>query len=398
MQKILFRHLSGSRREQVDAFPAGDYELIVGRDPAAHVRFDQDRDDLVSRQHVKIIRDPWDANGFQVVDLQSRNGTFLNQQRIFGSTRLSHNDVIQLGAGGPEFRFELDPPPAGSNVPVRETTVALPAAGPGKPTRESWLPGPAGKPNPVGRGTVERMLGDVFTRVKKQSTRWVWLVGIAAVAAVALIGTGTYYVMRRSQTQMKLDLSTAQSQTEAVAAKVQQGVEKSDEAAKEVSQLEAQLEESNRRNDANRQQIAAALDRAKKDAAAQASQLEQARRDQATLRAQLDRLMKQQQSPQSNSTGSSTETPDQAKYDEQRRQAESRVDQDPAGAQEIAEKLIRTDPRRWEGYELLGRIASVRSDFKRAADYYQQALERAPAEAKADLQKKLDAARSLIQP
>lgn len=398
MQKILFRHLSGSRREQVDAFPAGDYELIVGRDPAAHVRFDQDRDDLVSRQHVKIIRDPWDTNGFQVVDLQSRNGTFLNQQRIYGSARLSHNDVIQLGAGGPEFRFELDPPPAGASSAVRETSVALAAAGPGKPTRESWLPGPAGKPNPVGRGTVERMLGDVFTRVKKQSTRGVWLVGVAAVAAVALIGTGTYYVMRRTETQTKIDLSAVQSQTDAAMAKVQQGVEKSDEAAKQVSQLESQLEESNRRNDANRQQIAAALDRAKKDAAAQAAQLDQSRRDQAALRAQLDRLTKQQQSPPPNAATNSGDPGDPAKYDEQRHLAESKVDQDPAGAQEIAEKLIRADPRRWEGYELLGRIASARSDFKHAADYYQQALEHAPAEAKEKLQGKLDAARSLIQP
>ena len=289
MQKIILRHLTGSRRDQVDSFPAGDYELIVGRDPSAHVKFDQDRDDLVSRQHVKIVRDPLDPNGFQLVDLQSRNGSFVNRERVFGSTRLNHTDVIQLGAGGPEFRFELDPPPAVQSGGARETVVAL-AGAPGlKPTRESWLPGPPGKPLPVGRGTVERMLGDVFTRVKKQSTRWVWLVGSAAVAVVLLLGTGTYLYLRKTQSQISSDLSTAQAGNDAAMAKAQQEAEKSEAAEKHVAELEAELEASNRRNDANNQTLKAEFEKARKEADAQKAVLDKTRRESAAQAAELER-------------------------------------------------------------------------------------------------------------
>ena len=89
--------------------PARRHEILVGRDPDAAVRFDPSREDLVSRQHMKITCDPEFPEEFSVVDLQSRNGTFLNRQRVYGPARLGHSDVIQLGPAGPEFRFELDP-------------------------------------------------------------------------------------------------------------------------------------------------------------------------------------------------------------------------------------------------------------------------------------------------
>ena len=129
MERILIRHLSGARASQVDEFPAaGTSEILVGRDPDATVRFDPGRDDLVSRQHVKIVRDPESPEEFAVVDLQGRNGTFLNRQRIYAPAHLTHMDVIQLGPAGPEFRFELDPPPptAPGHYPVSYTHLTLP--------------------------------------------------------------------------------------------------------------------------------------------------------------------------------------------------------------------------------------------------------------------------------
>ena len=65
MERILIRHLSGARAGQVDEFPAAETsEILVGRDPEATVRFDPSREDLVSRQHVKIVRDPESPNEF----------------------------------------------------------------------------------------------------------------------------------------------------------------------------------------------------------------------------------------------------------------------------------------------------------------------------------------------
>src|SRR5437867_675853 len=208
MNKILIRHLGGDRAQQADEFAAfGFRELIVGRDPTAQVRFDPDRDDLVSRQHLKIVADPNVPNAFQVVDLQSRNGTYLNRQRVFGSQRVSSGDVIQLGPGGPEIRFELDPPPPPSAAMLTRESPTETGFGTGagmglRPTRES-MPLPHGMspelnaPRPVGRATVERMLGDVFSRVSGESRKGLW-VGVAALVAILAVGGGTWLFMRQS--------------------------------------------------------------------------------------------------------------------------------------------------------------------------------------------------------
>src|SRR5580692_3500399 len=187
MERILIRHLSGARAGQVDEFPAGTSEILVGRDPDAAVCFDPSREDLVSRQHVKIVRDPESPNDFAVVDLQSRNGTFLNRQRIYASAHLVHNDVIQLGPAGPEFRFELDPPPNTVTRPLDRTSNSLMLA----PVRED------NSPRPIGRATVERMLGDTFTKVKHESDKAVW-VGAAALTAILVVGGITYIYMRQN--------------------------------------------------------------------------------------------------------------------------------------------------------------------------------------------------------
>src|SRR5258708_1130536 len=76
MQRIVLRHLNGSKANQVEEFPLSQFrELIIGRDPSATVKYDPDRDDLVGRQHAKISQNPNDPNQFFVTDLNSRNGT-----------------------------------------------------------------------------------------------------------------------------------------------------------------------------------------------------------------------------------------------------------------------------------------------------------------------------------
>ena len=211
MQTIIIRHLTGARANQVEQFPTGVVkDIIVGREMSAQVRFDPDRDDLVSRQHMRIVRDPADPAGFQLVDLQSRNGTFVNHQRVYGTVRLNHSDVVQLGAGGPEFRFEVDPPPMGATRPTREATVESFGM---KATREAWSPpsgagaapvaGLSNGPRPVGRATVERMLGDVFGRVQKENRKSTWA-GIAAIVAIVLVGGGIALYVRQSNAQQKV--------------------------------------------------------------------------------------------------------------------------------------------------------------------------------------------------
>jgi len=213
--------MGGVRIHQTDEFlTEGFKEIIAGRDESSSIRFDPDREDLVSRNHLKIYADPASPSGFFITDLQSRNGTFLNSQRISAPTRIQHGDVVQLGPGGPEFRMELDPPPASPGRPTRTLNQSEAGAFGGmlaKPTRVIDIPD-LSSPRPIGRATVERMLDDTFGRVKKESGKTLW-VGIAAIVMIAAVGLGTWLYLRHatvetartSQEQQLLLLQMAQA-------------------------------------------------------------------------------------------------------------------------------------------------------------------------------------------
>ncbi|MEJ7618446.1 MAG: FHA domain-containing protein [Pyrinomonadaceae bacterium] len=172
MERIVLRHLSGSKANQVEEFPLSHVkELILGRDDTATVKYDPERDDLVGRQHAKIAQDPADSAQFILTDLNSRNGTFLNKQRITGTTRVGPGDVVQLGPGGPEFVFDLEPRPPQATKATRIATVPMtpgatapgppptriPNAGGSQPPYGASPPPPGGAPGSVG-ATVERMI------------------------------------------------------------------------------------------------------------------------------------------------------------------------------------------------------------------------------------------------
>jgi hypothetical protein len=94
----------------VEEFPlSGARELLFGRDPLCDIRFDKDRDEFVSRRHMKLVVDDSKQLEFRAEDLGALNGTFVNRRRVTGSVKLQAGDVVQLGAGGPEFTFDVIP-------------------------------------------------------------------------------------------------------------------------------------------------------------------------------------------------------------------------------------------------------------------------------------------------
>src|ERR1051325_383390 len=215
MERIVIRHLSGSKANQVEEFPLNHFsEIILGRDPSATVKYDPDRDDLVGRQHARIAADPNDSNQFTVSDLNSRNGTYVNKQRIVSATKIAPGDHIQLGPGGPEFQFDLEPRPmntvkatrsaafdplaptvqgASGSVPsTRQVDLGMPA------TRSVNLGTPAGSSSStgtVGKATVERMTSQNIAVTKRAEGRKYLMIGGVALAVLVLaFGTVAAYL------------------------------------------------------------------------------------------------------------------------------------------------------------------------------------------------------------
>lgn len=188
-QKIIVRHRSGSKGEKVEEFPLKLFKGIsMGRDPSCEVAFDENKDDVVSRIHCKIAVEAGNPPAFKLADMGSRNGTFLNRQRISGEVTVTPGDVIQLGPGGPELEFDVDPRPNAAKA-TRLASSIVPAAPNPQMTRaivhlfrHARDSGPVAKAG-IGKGTVERMI-----ERSEQHRRVYQFIALAAVLVVAVAG------------------------------------------------------------------------------------------------------------------------------------------------------------------------------------------------------------------
>lgn len=222
MQRIVVRHVTGSKANQVEEFPVNHFnEIILGRDAAATVRYDPEKDDLVSTRHAKISPDPNDGSQFILTDLNSRNGTYVNKQRVVGTTRLAPGDQVQLGPGGPEFKFDLEPRPMNTVKSTRSAdSGALSATTPSTrqvdlgtpPTRSVSLTGAASTPSStgtVGKATVERMISQNIAITKRTEGRKYMTMGGVALAVLVLGFGAVAGYLYLSGSRMKSELASS---------------------------------------------------------------------------------------------------------------------------------------------------------------------------------------------
>ena len=126
---IELRILSGSRAGGRERF---DKALVtVGRHPLSDLQFDPDIDLDVSTRHAEL-RETDGGGTWTVFDQDSKNGTYVNGERIDGHRRLFSGDQLSLGPKGPsmEVHFADAPRPtvateAGSAPPRRDTSVRI---------------------------------------------------------------------------------------------------------------------------------------------------------------------------------------------------------------------------------------------------------------------------------
>jgi S1-C subfamily serine protease len=128
--KAQFKFLSGARAGQTESV-AKAY-IGIGRHPLSDVRFDSERDLDVSIRHAAILRRP---AGYVLQDLGSKNGTYLNGQKLTGDAPLANGDVVSFGPKGPAVEFrtvetEGDPLLSTADAAIRPSRPAgvVPAA------------------------------------------------------------------------------------------------------------------------------------------------------------------------------------------------------------------------------------------------------------------------------
>ena len=116
----------GSTEPNSPCYPLSRTESVtVGRDPYCHVILESNSFGMVSRRHAQIrpalnLRTQIGEPVWEICDLNSANGTYLNGQRLQSCQILQMGDRITLGSNGPEFVFEchLVEPPVASQLAV----------------------------------------------------------------------------------------------------------------------------------------------------------------------------------------------------------------------------------------------------------------------------------------
>lgn len=109
--------LTGARAGRTAHF--GEPPVVLGRHPGCDLQLGPDEDLEVSSRHARLDRD---EGGWFVRDLESRNGTRIDGERIRSDRYLRDGDRLELGLGGPEIRVRLQAGSTGAEeAPVRLT-------------------------------------------------------------------------------------------------------------------------------------------------------------------------------------------------------------------------------------------------------------------------------------
>lgn len=104
-----------SARQDSSCYPLSQTHItLIGRDLSCQIVLDSRLYGVVSRRHIEIrpvldFRTATDAPLWEICDLNSANGTYVNGQRLQGCRLLQQGDRITLGNPGPEFVFECHP-------------------------------------------------------------------------------------------------------------------------------------------------------------------------------------------------------------------------------------------------------------------------------------------------
>jgi pSer/pThr/pTyr-binding forkhead associated (FHA) protein/S1-C subfamily serine protease len=206
-------------------FEAQGTRIRIGRGRECEVRAAEGGEGIVSRVHAELTVGP--SGGLSLRDVGSKNGTFLNGDRIAGPMPVRLGDRITLGSGGPVLVVEgigtgpvkaaLRPPSVahgmGQNTVMGLINNALAQA------REERRKG--------GRGSTAffRAVADEVGKDSRRKFRWLAAVIMVVVLLLAGGVYGVYWLLSQQVEQTEVERHTAEDSAKADADRLRQALD-----------------------------------------------------------------------------------------------------------------------------------------------------------------------------
>jgi pSer/pThr/pTyr-binding forkhead associated (FHA) protein/S1-C subfamily serine protease len=266
-------------------YEARGTRIRLGRGSECDVQPVEAGDTIVSRVHAELTVGP--TGGLVVRDAESKNGTFLNGERITRAMPLRLGDKIMLGQGGPVLLVE-----GMGTAPVKAVPRAAAQPEGGGGLGQQTVIGLIGQALAKARRPTDFMRA-VAEEVGKDARRKIrWLTGLVILLVLMLGGGvyGVYWLLSLQAEHTEQALRTAEDSARAESERLRRELAEARAAAAPAAQvdlLRTQLEAAQARTT----QLQAALDRAQhalgEQLAVGETRREEAQRDLQRMREQL---------------------------------------------------------------------------------------------------------------
>lgn len=170
-----------------------DQDLIrIGRMPDSDVNFDPEVDLDASGRHAEIRSE---SGRYILIDAGSRNGTWLNSQRVKHAA-LKIDDEIELGRGGPKLKVRAMQGRPGRKRTISRTSPTVPRRDPrfDALTVPSMPGAPPDETAPAPKSTTEGLrfprsdLDSIRRRRRRPNSAVLWgAAGVVLLAAIAIV-------------------------------------------------------------------------------------------------------------------------------------------------------------------------------------------------------------------